>query len=51
MRTEVALASVTGSQEALDRVAEAADDLKATGRIADLRLEPGDGQLAVVVTL
>ncbi|MGZ4638798.1 MAG: valine--tRNA ligase [Actinomycetes bacterium] len=51
MRTEVAVASVTGPQEALDRVAEAADDLKATGRIGELRLTPGDGHLTVAVTL
>ena len=41
MRTEVVLATVTGPQDALDRVAQATDDLKATGRIAELRLEPG----------
>ena len=46
MRTEVAVASVTGPQEALDRVALATDDLKATGRIAELRLAPGDGPAA-----
>jgi valyl-tRNA synthetase len=51
MRTEVALAFVSGPQEALDRVAEAADDLKATGRIAELRLTAGDGHLSVAVTL
>ncbi|MGZ4631451.1 MAG: valine--tRNA ligase [Actinomycetes bacterium] len=51
MRTEVAVASVTGPQEALDRVAEAADDLKAAGRIGELRLTPGDGHLTVAVTL
>jgi valyl-tRNA synthetase len=51
MRTEVALVSVSGPQEALDRVAEAADDLKATGRIAELQFSPGDGALRVAVTL
>jgi valyl-tRNA synthetase len=51
MRTEVVLATVTGTQDALDRVAQATDDLKATGRIADLRLEPGEGPLSVAVTL
>jgi valyl-tRNA synthetase len=51
MRTDVAVASVTGSQEALDRVAQASDDLKATGRIAELHLSPGEGPLRVAVTL
>jgi valyl-tRNA synthetase len=51
MRTDVAVASVTGSPEALDRVALATDDLKATGRIAELDLSPGEGPLRVAVTL
>jgi valyl-tRNA synthetase len=51
MRTDVAIASVTGSAEALDRVAQAADDLKATGRIAELHFSPGEGPLQVAVTL
>jgi valyl-tRNA synthetase len=51
MRTDVAIASVSGSQEALDRVEQASDDLKATGRIAELHLSPGEGPLSVAVTL
>jgi valyl-tRNA synthetase len=51
MRTDVAVASVTGPQDALDRVALATDDLKATGHIAELHLSPGDGPLSVVVTI
>jgi valyl-tRNA synthetase len=51
MRTDVAVASVTGSPEALDRVALATDDLKATGRIAELHFSPGEGPLRVAVTL
>jgi valyl-tRNA synthetase len=51
MRTDVAVASVTGSLEALDRVALAADDLKATGRIAELLFSPDEGPLRVAVTL
>ena len=51
MRTDVAVASVTGSQEMLDRVAQATDDLKATGHIAELDFSPGDGPLRVAVTL
>jgi hypothetical protein len=51
MRTDVAVASVTGSPEAIDRVALATDDLKATGRIAELHFSPGDGPLRVAVTL
>ena len=51
MRTDVAVASVSGPQEALDRVALATDDLKATGHIAELRLSPSDGPLRVVVAI
>jgi valyl-tRNA synthetase len=51
MRTEVAAATVTGPQEALDRVAEAAADLQATGRIGDLALQASDQPLEVTVTL
>ena len=51
MRTDVAVASVTGAQEALDRVEQATDDLKATGRIADLHFSPAEGPLRVAVTL
>jgi hypothetical protein len=35
----------------LDRVAQATDDLKATGHIAELDFSPGDGMLRVAVTL
>jgi valyl-tRNA synthetase len=51
MRTEVGSATVTGPQEALDRVALAAEDLRATGRVGELALQPGEEQLAVSVTL
>ena len=51
MRTDVAVASVTGSQESLARVALATGDLKATGHIAELQLSPGEGPLRVAVTL
>ncbi|MDQ1629587.1 MAG: valyl-tRNA synthetase [Actinomycetota bacterium] len=51
MRTEVALVTVSGPQSALDRVALAQEDLKATGHIADLRFVPGDGPLNVDVRL
>jgi valyl-tRNA synthetase len=51
MRTDVAVASVTGSPEALERVALATGDLKATGRIAELHFSPGEGPLRVAVTL
>jgi valyl-tRNA synthetase len=51
MRTEVAAATVTGPQEALDRVAEAAADLRATGRIGNLALQASDLPLEVTVTL
>ena len=37
MRTEVAAATVSGPQDALDRVGLAADDLQATGRVGELR--------------
>jgi valyl-tRNA synthetase len=51
MRTDVAVASVTGPQQALDRVAQATDDLKATGRIAELHFSADEGPLRVAVTL
>ena len=51
MRTDVAVASVTGSPEALDRVALATDDLRATGSIAELHFSTGEGPLRVAVTL
>jgi valyl-tRNA synthetase len=51
MRTDVAAATVTGPQEALDRVALAADDLRATGRVGELVFEPDGGVLTATVTL
>jgi valyl-tRNA synthetase len=51
MRTEVTTATVTGPQDALDRVALAAADLQATGRVRELLLRPDDGPLAVAVAL
>ena len=36
MRTDVAAATVSGPQEALDRVAAGRDDLQATGRVGEL---------------
>ena len=51
MRTEVASATVTGPQHALDRVAEAGADLQATGRIGALAFHPDDGPLGATVTL
>jgi valyl-tRNA synthetase len=51
MRTDVRVAAVRGPVESLDRVHRAAEDLKAAGRIADLRLEPADGPLEVDVEL
>ncbi len=51
MRTEVAAASVSGPPVALDRVRAAAEDLKATGRIAELSFVSDDGPLRVAVTL
>ena len=51
MRTEVTAATVTGPQDALDRVALAAADLQATGRVGELALAADDGPLSVSVTL
>jgi valyl-tRNA synthetase len=51
MRTDVAIAAVSGPAAMLDRVALAADDLRAAGRIAELSLTRGDGPLDVAVTL
>jgi valyl-tRNA synthetase len=51
MRTEVAAATVSGPQDALDRVGRAAEDLRATGRVGELVFRAGDEQLAVSVTL
>ena len=51
MRTEATAATVTGPQEALDRVALAAADLQATGRVGDLALAADEGPLSVSVSL
>jgi valyl-tRNA synthetase len=51
MRTEVTAATVTGPQDALDRVALAAADLQATGRVGELALAADDGPLSVSVSL
>jgi valyl-tRNA synthetase len=51
MRTDVRVAVVRGPAESLDRVHRAADDLKAAGRIAELRLERAEGPLTVDVEL
>ncbi len=51
MRADVAVATVTGSLDALARVREAEGDLAAAGRIAELRWVEGDGGLAVEVVL
>jgi valyl-tRNA synthetase len=51
MRTDVSAATVTGPQDALDRVTLVADDLRATGRVRELLLRTDDGPLTVAVTL
>ena len=51
MRADVEVATVRGPQPVLDRVALAAGDLKAAGRISDLRLVAGDGPLTTEVEL
>ena len=51
MRTDVAAATVSGPQAALDRVRLAADDLQATGRVGELVFGPADGTLTATVTL
>jgi len=51
MRTEVAAATVSGPQGALDRVGLAADDLRATGRVGELVFRADEGPLAATVTL
>ena len=51
MRTDVTSVTVSGPQPALDRVALATEDLRATGRIADLRFEEGGEALSVAVAL
>jgi valyl-tRNA synthetase len=51
MRAEVDAATVTGPQVALDRIALAADDLRAAGRISDLRIEAGGDALDARIRL
>ncbi|MDQ1585295.1 MAG: valyl-tRNA synthetase [Actinomycetota bacterium] len=51
LRTEVPAAVVQGPEAAVDRVRLAADDLRATGRVAELMLAPGGDTLSVEVQL
>jgi valyl-tRNA synthetase len=51
MRADVARVVVTGPADALAHVLAAADDLRATGRIAELVVEESPGQLAATVEL
>jgi valyl-tRNA synthetase len=51
MRTDVPAAVVRGPAEAISRVRLAADDLRATGRIEELRFEEAGDTLTVAVTL
>ena len=51
MRTDVATATVRGPQEALDRVALAAEDLRATGRVGELVFQADGGVLTATVTI
>ena len=51
MRSDVTSATVTGPQDALARVALAADDLRATGRVGQLVLTASDEPLGATVTL
>jgi valyl-tRNA synthetase len=51
MRTDVSAATVTGPQDALDRVALVADDLRAAGRVLDLAFSPADEPLGATVHL
>ncbi len=51
MRSPVALATVSGPQESLDRVAKASDDLRAAGHISRLRFEAVDEPLTATVEL
>jgi valyl-tRNA synthetase len=48
MRAEVRQAEVRGPANMLARIEAAADDLRAAGRIADLRLVPGDDAELIV---
>jgi valyl-tRNA synthetase len=51
MRTEVAVAIVSGPTDALARVAKADADLQATGRVGRLVFREDEGPLAVAVSL
>ncbi|MDQ1616141.1 MAG: valyl-tRNA synthetase, partial [Actinomycetota bacterium] len=51
MRTEIPLAVVSGPAEALERVRLGAEDLRAAGRVAELRVDGEAGSLQVAVTL
>ena len=51
MRTEVSGASVAGPEHALERVRQAAEDLKAAGRIGALDYAVAESQLMATVTL
>ena len=51
MRADVARVLVTGPAAALEHVLAASDDLRATGRIAELVVEESAGPLAATVEL
>ena len=51
MRADVARVVVSGPADALAHVLAAADDLRATGRIEELAVEPADGPLSATVEL
>jgi len=51
MREDVARVVVSGPAAALDHVLAAADDLRSTGRIAELQVEPSDRPVAATVEL
>jgi valyl-tRNA synthetase len=51
MRTDVPSAVVGGPQHSIERVQQAAGDLSAAGRVAELRFEPQGETLSVAVTL
>ena len=50
MRAEVARVDVTAPPALLKQVEAASGDLRAAGRIADLRLSAGDGELVIGCT-
>ncbi|MFF0061359.1 valine--tRNA ligase [Streptomyces sp. NPDC005279] len=51
MRADVAKATITGSRADLDRFSLVDSDVRAAGRIGVVEQEPGDGTLAVKVSL